>query len=67
MWPIFYLRGSGRNDLGQRQDPDGQDHQESAMIGLGAISYSLYLCHWPVIFFGQFIFGEVPTASPGFW
>jgi peptidoglycan/LPS O-acetylase OafA/YrhL len=28
------------------------------MIGIGAISYSLYLCHWPIIFFARFIFGE---------
>jgi peptidoglycan/LPS O-acetylase OafA/YrhL len=28
------------------------------MVGIGAISYSLYLCHWPIIFFGRFIFGE---------
>jgi peptidoglycan/LPS O-acetylase OafA/YrhL len=35
------------------------------MIGIGAISYSLYLCHWPVIFFGRFIFGEVANSLPG--
>lgn len=29
-----------------------------AMVGIGAISYSLYLCHWPIIFFVRFIFGE---------
>jgi peptidoglycan/LPS O-acetylase OafA/YrhL len=26
--------------------------------GLGTISYSMYLCHWPIIFFARFIFGE---------
>jgi peptidoglycan/LPS O-acetylase OafA/YrhL len=35
------------------------------MIGIGAISYSLYLCHWPVIFFARFIFGEVANSPPG--
>jgi peptidoglycan/LPS O-acetylase OafA/YrhL len=30
----------------------------AAMIALGAISYSLYLCHWPIIFFARFIFGD---------
>lgn len=28
------------------------------MIALGAISYSLYLCHWPIILFARFIFGD---------
>ena len=36
-----------------------------AMIGTGAISYSLYLCHWPVIFFARFIFGEVANSPEG--
>ncbi len=35
------------------------------MIGVGAISYSLYLCHWPVIFFGRFIFGDVVNGPLG--
>ena len=37
-----------------------------AMVGLGAISYSLYLCHWPIIFFARFIFGdEAANSGPG--
>jgi peptidoglycan/LPS O-acetylase OafA/YrhL len=28
------------------------------MVAVGGISYSLYLCHWPIIFFGRFIFGD---------
>ncbi len=35
------------------------------MLGLGAISYSLYLCHWPIIFFARFIFGDVAEAAAG--
>ena len=35
------------------------------MIAVGAISYSLYLCHWPIIFFGRFIFGGAANASAG--
>jgi peptidoglycan/LPS O-acetylase OafA/YrhL len=38
------------------------------MVGIGAISYSLYLCHWPIIFFGRFIFGDdahTPSAIVG--
>jgi peptidoglycan/LPS O-acetylase OafA/YrhL len=36
-----------------------------AMVALGAISYSLYLCHWPIIFFGRFIFGDAAANSWG--
>ena len=32
-------------------------------VALGAVSYSLYLCHWPVIFFGRFIFGEAAETA----
>ena len=31
--------------------------------GLGLISYSLYLCHWPIIVFARYIFGELTTPS----
>src|SRR5206468_3689222 len=30
---------------------------------IGAISYSFYLCHWPIIFFARYIFG--PEAMTG--
>jgi peptidoglycan/LPS O-acetylase OafA/YrhL len=35
------------------------------MLGTGAISYSLYLCHWPIIFFARFIFGETADTLAG--
>ncbi|MBI5260632.1 MAG: acyltransferase [Bradyrhizobium sp.] len=31
-------------------------------MGIGAISYSLYLCHWPIIYFARFIFGELAES-----
>jgi peptidoglycan/LPS O-acetylase OafA/YrhL len=34
-----------------------------AAVAVGAVSYSLYLCHWPVIFFGRFIFGEAAESA----
>ena len=34
-----------------------------AAVAVGAISYSLYLCHWPIIFFGRFIFGEAAESA----
>jgi peptidoglycan/LPS O-acetylase OafA/YrhL len=42
----------------------GSKHRLAAILTnrtalvLGALSYSLYLCHWPIIFFGRFIFGN---------
>ncbi len=36
-----------------------------AMLGLGAISYSLYLCHWPIIFFARFIFVDGADTLAG--
>ncbi|MGY3618105.1 acyltransferase family protein [Bradyrhizobium sp. USDA 10063] len=35
------------------------------VAGIGTISYSLYLCHWPIIFFGRFIFGESADSPAG--
>ncbi|MBI3699916.1 MAG: acyltransferase [Afipia sp.] len=31
----------------------------------GEISYSLYLCHWPILFFGRFIFGDAAEGVSG--
>jgi peptidoglycan/LPS O-acetylase OafA/YrhL len=33
------------------------------ILALGKISYSLYLCHWPIIFFARFVFGDVADTS----
>jgi hypothetical protein len=35
------------------------------MLGTGAISYSLYLCRWPIIFFARFIFGGTADTLAG--
>jgi peptidoglycan/LPS O-acetylase OafA/YrhL len=32
-------------------------------VGLGTISYSLYLCHWPLIFYARFIFGDAAESA----
>jgi peptidoglycan/LPS O-acetylase OafA/YrhL len=36
-----------------------------AMVAVGNISYSLYLCHWPIIFFARFIFGDAANSPAG--
>jgi peptidoglycan/LPS O-acetylase OafA/YrhL len=32
-------------------------------VGLGLISYSIYLCHWPILFFYQVIVGRAPASA----
>ena len=36
-----------------------------AVLTIGRASYSLYLVHWPVIFFARFIFGEQADGAAG--
>jgi peptidoglycan/LPS O-acetylase OafA/YrhL len=37
----------------------------AVMVAVGAISYSLYLCHWPIIFFAKFIVGQAASSVTG--
>lgn len=37
----------------------------SPMLKIGRASYSLYLCHWPIIFFASIIFGEAAQGWIG--
>jgi peptidoglycan/LPS O-acetylase OafA/YrhL len=37
----------------------------SVMLAVGRASYSLYLVHWPVIFFARFIFGDSAETPVG--
>ena len=37
----------------------------TAVLTIGRASYSLYLVHWPVIFFARFIFGEPADGAAG--
>lgn len=37
----------------------------AAVLATGRGSYSLYLVHWPVIFFARFIFGELADSTAG--
>ncbi|UFZ06513.1 acyltransferase [Bradyrhizobium ontarionense] len=35
------------------------------VLAVGRASYSLYLVHWPVIFFARFVFGEAAQTAAG--
>ncbi|MCP3388857.1 acyltransferase [Bradyrhizobium sp. CCGB12] len=35
------------------------------LMTVGTISYSLYLCHWPIIFYCRFIFGDAVDTTLG--
>ncbi|MGO4511509.1 acyltransferase [Bradyrhizobium sp. MOS001] len=39
--------------------------RSQALTAIGTISYSLYLCHWPIIFYSRFIFGEAADTAGG--
>lgn len=47
------------------------DHRSSRLVNrapvqwLGTVSYSFYLCHWPVIYFARFIFGDAAQGTTG--
>jgi peptidoglycan/LPS O-acetylase OafA/YrhL len=34
-------------------------------LAVGRASYSLYLCHWPIIFFARIIFGDAAAETSG--
>jgi len=44
--------------LAGRSSRLGQVLASGPFISIGRASYSLYLCHWPIIFFARVIFGE---------
>lgn len=35
------------------------------MLTIGRASYSLYLCHWPMIVFGRLVFGDIASSALG--
>lgn len=35
------------------------------ILAVGTISYSLYLCHWPIIFYSRFIVGDAADTALG--
>jgi peptidoglycan/LPS O-acetylase OafA/YrhL len=43
----------------------GQLLASSPFVSVGRASYSLYLCHWPIIFFARVIFGEAAESLVG--
>jgi peptidoglycan/LPS O-acetylase OafA/YrhL len=51
--------------LGGGKTGTGRLLSQPIAVGLGGISHSLYLCHWPIIYFAHFIFGDVATGVVG--
>lgn len=51
--------------MGRRSDHCFKDAELSRILGIGTISYSLYLSHWPIIFYARFIFGDAADTTLG--
>jgi peptidoglycan/LPS O-acetylase OafA/YrhL len=57
--------GAGAIILGGRETVAARLTTHPVALAIGAVSYSLYLCHWPIIFFGRFIFGPAAETPLG--
>jgi hypothetical protein len=62
MWALVPCLGAAAIICTDRHTVVGRSLASRLTVGIGLISYSLYLCHWPILVFARCAFGEISAS-----